>query len=238
MDRALLDVRTKLLLLLFSSVAVFLFYSFWLETLLIALLTVIQFLQRRRISDLRLPGIYIVFVLLQKFLLPVLPDTLMMMLAFFVVSFRRLFPCMMSGLLLITTTTVAELMSGLERLRMPRQIIIPLAVTLRYLPAVKEELGHIRDAMKMRETIGRQGNIFSRTIKHLEEYYVPLLVSAAQISEELSAAAITRGIENPVKRTVLGRSRFRKWDVAVLLILAVILAVAVVEKRLLGGVVG
>lgn len=236
MGRSLLDVRTKLLLLLFSSVAVFLFYSFRLETCLVILLTLIQMLQKWRITGLKLPATYLLFVVVQEFLLPILPKTLMVMVSVLVVSFRRLFPCMMAGRLLMTTTTVAELMSGLERLKVPRQVIIPLAVTLRYLPAVKEELGHIRDAIRMRETEIRQKSRISRIVMRVEEYYVPLLVSAAQISEELSAAAITRGIDNPAKRTVLIRSRFGIWDVAIMLLLAVILVTAITEKYSIGGV--
>ena len=36
-------------------------------------------------------------------------------------------------------------MSGLYRLKLPKQIVIPLAVTLRYIPAINEEWHNIND---------------------------------------------------------------------------------------------
>lgn len=223
MGHLTLDVRTKLLLILYSSIVVFAFYSFWLETILIILLGTIQFLSKKSLVSLRLITLYVIFVLLQIFLLPKLTGTLLMMTSFFVVSFRRLFPCFLSGILLINTTTVSELTSGLSKLKIPRQIIIPLTVTLRYIPTVKEEFGYIKDAMKIRKFKIRKDKFFSDILQHIECYYVPLLVSASQISDELSTSAVTRGIENPCKKTFLHPCSFGKFDVIIVSILVIVL---------------
>lgn len=235
MGHLTLDVRTKLLLILYSSITVFVFYSYWLETFLILLLGVLQFILKKSIVSLKIITIYIIFVLLQIFLLPKLSGTLLMMISFFVVSFRRLFPCVLAGILLINTTTVSELTSGLSKLKVPRQIIIPLTVTLRYIPAVKEEFGYIKDAMRLRKFKIRKENLFVDILQHIECYYVPLLVSASQISEELSTSAVTRGIENPCKKTFLHPCSFGKVDVIIFAIL-VIVFVFIVRQEYLGGV--
>ena len=64
--------------------------------------------------------------------------------------------------------------------------------TLRYFPAIREEVGYIRDAMKLRDIRG---------LARLECTVMPLMVSATETAEELSAAAVTRGIENPARKT-------------------------------------
>lgn len=74
----------------------------------------------------------------------------------------------------------------------PQTVIIPISVTLRYFPAIREESGYIRDAMKLKNLHGGE---------KVEAFVVPLMMSAVNTAEELAAAAVTRGIENPVKKT-------------------------------------
>ena len=72
------------------------------------------------------------------------------------------------------------------------ELIVAISVTLRYFPAIREEVGYIRDAMKLRDIRG---------LARLECTVMPLMVSATETAEELSAAAVTRGIENPARKT-------------------------------------
>lgn len=66
------------------------------------------------------------------------------------------------------------------------------STTLRYFPALKEEFVHINAAMKLQ-------NI--SWASRLECTVVPLIVSAVNTSDEIAAAAVARGIENPGKKT-------------------------------------
>lgn len=100
----------------------------------------------------------------------------------------------MVGGLLIHTVSLREFIVGLRMLHVPQKLIIPISVTLRYFPAIKEETGYIRDAMRLRNIRGPQ---------KAEALIVPLMVSATATAEELSAAAVTRGIEDPAKKTSL-----------------------------------
>ena len=56
--------------------------------------------------------------------------------------------------------------------------------------------------------------------KMLEYRMVPLLVSCVKIGEELSAAALTRGLGAPVRRTNICRIGFGKFDIAAAVICA------------------
>ena len=78
---------------------VFLFYSTLLETALVLLTFVLQFYLKKSKTSVKLLIVYFVFVVLQYSLLPALPQSLVTVVSMFVVSFRRLFPCAMAGIL-------------------------------------------------------------------------------------------------------------------------------------------
>ena len=207
---------------------------FFVETALVVLIGILQLLLKKSATSLRLLIVYLAFLLTQIFILPRLSGMVFMMLPFLVVSFRRLFPCAMAGILLIGTTTVSELSAGLGKLRVPREVIIPLAVTLRYIPAVREDLSYIRDAMKLRKLKITKEHPFRDAFRYAECCYVPLLMSASQISEELSAAAVTRGIENPCRKTFLREGRFG-WTDGIVILLLLLLLTGILKVRYFGG---
>ena len=93
---------------------------------------------------------------------------------------------------MLKCTPLRYFIVGLRQLRVPQRLIVAVSVTLRYFPAIREEMGDIRDAMKLR---GVQG------LARLEGTVMPLMVSATETAEELSAAAVTRGIEDPAPKT-------------------------------------
>jgi energy-coupling factor transport system permease protein len=117
---------------------------------------------------------------------------------------RKIFPCLIVGTLILQKTPIQDLMLALRRWHVPQSLIIPLSVTFRYFPAIKDEFRHIRDAMKLRNIHGAA---------KLECVIVPLMISATTTAEELSAAAVTRGIENPKPKTSLTTLRYRVADI-------------------------
>ena len=62
----------------------------------------------------------------------------------------RFAPGIMTGAYLISSTSVSEFISAMERMHVTEKIIIPLSVIFRFFPTIKEEYQAIRDAMKMR----------------------------------------------------------------------------------------
>ena len=78
---------------------------------------------------------------------------------------------------------------------------------MRYFPALKDEMAHIRDAMRLRDIPASE---------RLECFVVPLIMSATTTADELSRAATCRGIENPVRSTDTERLRMHAADWAVL----------------------
>ena len=198
-----LDPRTALLLLLFVTVAVFSQHSLYVEFSLVAALFIL-------FLCCGLPGSGLKFILAFGFLLalqyvifPAAPkffaDTFSILAAYS----RKVFSCIMMGTFIVKTTPMRHLILAMRKWHFPQKLIIPLSVTLRYFPAIREETGHIRDAMKLRRITGAA---------RVEAYIVPLMFSAASTAEELSAAAVTRGIENPAPKTSVIGLRFRMRD--------------------------
>lgn len=113
----------------------------------------------------------------------------------------RFFPTIMLGYYIIESTKISEFVTAMENWHVPQSFIIPITVMFRFVPTLKEESTAITNAMRMRE-IRFGTRKFSKNPAALLEYrIVPLMVSVVKIGEELSAAALTRGLGNPVKRT-------------------------------------
>ena len=210
-----LDVRTKLILLLYTAAAVFAVPKLWVEVTMLGICVLIHLLYSNIRTCVKYMLIYAAAVCVQFFLLPHIHGTLLMTLSIFSVMFRRLIPCILAGKLLLQTTTASEILYGMQKFRISREVTIPLAVTVRYLPAVKEELQHIRDAKRLRRSV-KKGSIIKKILRNAEYYYVPLLVSAVHMSEEITAAAVTRGIEDPCQHTSVLERRIQAADIFLL----------------------
>jgi len=125
---------------------------------------------------------------------------------------HKVYPCGMMGGLFITSTKVNEFLSAMHRLRVPKKIVIPLAVMIRYFPTIGEDWGYIKDAMRMRDVSPTLAGFVKQPVMTVECIYVPLLSAASKTADELSIAALTRGIENPHPRTCLVQTQFRFAD--------------------------
>ncbi|MBV4070519.1 energy-coupling factor transporter transmembrane protein EcfT [[Clostridium] innocuum] len=140
---------------------------------------------------------------------PIAPKVFTMIFSISVNYTLKMFPCLMSGALLISTTSLHDVVLAMRKCHFPQKLIITLSVTIRYFPAIFEEIKHIHNAMKLR-TIP-----FSEKI---ECFVVPFMMAASTTVEELSAAAVTRGIENPAPKTSITQLKFHLVDYLILFI--------------------
>ena len=70
-----------------------------------------------------------------------------------------------------------------------------------FFPTFSEEIHNIYDAMRLRGIALSWKNVFTRPVLILEAIAIPIVMRSASIAEELSASAVTRGIDNPAQRT-------------------------------------
>jgi energy-coupling factor transport system permease protein len=128
--------------------------------------------------------------------------------------FARFMPGIMMGYFLVSTTTVSEFMAAMYKMHVTEKLTIPLSVMFRFFPTVREEYAAIGDAMRMRGVTLAGG----KPLKMLEYRLVPMMMCCLKIGEELSAAALTRGLGSPRKRVNICKIGFHAQDTAFLLV--------------------
>lgn len=137
----------------------------------------------------------------------------------------------------VGSTRTGELIAALERMRAPRAVTIPLAVTMRYLPTLGLEFGCIRDTMRMRGIDCSVAGIVRRPVALLEYVMVPLLMRCVKVADELAAAAVSRGIEHEGVRSCVRDVRLRARDgVAIALFFLFAVAIVAIDQSALGNV--
>ncbi len=213
-----LDVRTYILLTVLSATWATMNSEIVIELCIMAGLVFLQLLSKKGSFMPKLLISYAILCGIQFILFPVVPDVVEMLLSLPVVNIRSFFPVVMSIVLLYKNTRVSEMTASFTRMGISRKVTVPVAVAIRYIPTLKEEWLHIRDAMRMRSVTRGIKNPFVRLAKKLECYLVPFFVSSLKSSDELSAAAVTRGIENPSKPTCRNYKPMGFKDYAVIFI--------------------
>ncbi len=170
--------------------------------------------------------LYAVCYGIQIFLLPNTQGALNSVLLICCFITLRFMPGFMMGYYVVSTTTVSEFSAAMGRMHIPDFITIPLTVTFRFFPTVREEASSIRDSMKIRGlTLGR-----GKPMAVLEYHLVPLLMCSVKIGEELSAAALTRGLGRPGKRTNICKIGFG-WQDRIIWILCVCAGAVLAKER-------
>ena len=217
--QSIFDPRAGLWVLIAANIIAFSDHSLWVELILISLLLALMMGHGRFTMAVKWAAGYCALLVFQQVVLPASPMIIATSFTIFATYTRRMFPCLMTGALMLTCTPLRYLIVGLRQMHIPQKLIVAVSVTLRYFPAIREEFGYIRDAMKLRDIRG-----FAR----LECMVMPLMVSATETSEELSAAAVTRGIENPARKTSAVSLRLSLMDLLGMLAVLALLVLSLV----------
>lgn len=203
-----IDPRSKLLHALLSG---FIFFSkqTWIDiTIYILFIAAIMLLFSLK-KDLMNYGILLTIILGIQFLYERFPSSgVLAAVSIVFLILMRMLPFMMMGTILIKTIQVTDLIGAMNMMRIPRTVIIPFAVTLRFMPTIKKEIGYIKDAMALRNI----SLIGFHPIKSVEYLLVPLLFRTTKVADELSASAETRCIDLDVKKTSFTKLKMNILD--------------------------
>lgn len=227
-----LDPRTKLLILTMTSLIVFFVEMTVVECLLVLFPFLLLMVFRRCRMAIKYGTFYIVLLFLGLVVAPMLPMGIGSGVLVFSTYIRKLIPSFMLATLLVSTTKVSEFLAAIGRLHLPKGFTIALSITLRYFPTMGEEWHYIKDAMELRGISTTLGGVLRHPLKSMEYIYVPMLTSATKISDEITQAAITRGIEHTSKRTCVTTIAFTVYDA---LVLACYVCLIICALWLMGG---
>ncbi|WP_279058574.1 energy-coupling factor transporter transmembrane component T [Mobiluncus mulieris] len=130
---------------------------------------------------------------------------------------------------LIASTSSGQLTAALTRMQLPRAVIVPVTVMLRYVPSALADLRAIFDTMRLRGVAPTWGRVLAHPGHTVEFILVPLLASSTRIADDLTASGLVRGLGKRGRRTCVWPIGFGGADLVVVLVL-----VALVASRFVG----
>lgn len=201
--------------------------SGWCTCVWIILITITGILLGRCRKTILVAMIFCVLYIFSIYGLPKLTGTLHTSLLVWLGLVFKCYPsCMLAGVV-ISTTHISEFMAAMSKIKVPKAVIIPLAIMFRYFPVVKEDWRFIRDAMALRGISFSPVYCIRNPELVIDALYVPILTAASKAADELSVAAITRGIENPNPRSSRFEIRLKAWDGAIIITYIVCLLILI-----------
>ena len=114
---------------------------------------------------------------------------------------RFLLPLSVSFYLVTKTVTVGAYISAFTAMRLPGEVVIPMAVMFRFVPTMTEEWQAVSQALRLRG-LGATGiNSILHPMRLLEFLLVPFLLQCSEVVDEMSAAVMARGFDKEQPRT-------------------------------------
>lgn len=213
MDKGL-DPRTKLYMILIVSAVVMMSATtpfLWTVRIIMTMIPLVLLVIEKRYSSAACFTILytIALVLTFQFISEENSGILQSLLTGYSGIVVQFLPALITAWYVVRTTKIGEFMSAMQKMHIPDGISISLAVVMRFFPTIKEEYSSINAAMKMRGISFGGGKVS----KMVEYRMIPLLFSCVNIGDELSAAAITRGLGGDNKRSSVVRLKlgFSDW---------------------------
>lgn len=205
------DPRTKIIIMVLCVLTATMASSIEYECILVAFIALFGCMSRKYKTAMMGIMIFLMFYGFTHFYLQGTGNVHTMFLAWMGL-FYKVYPCGMLAGIILSTTKVNEFLSAMYRAHIPKKVVVPFAVMLRYIPTIREEWKYIKDAMHLRDVSFSVGGFLKNPLMTLECLYVPLMMAASKTADELTIASLTRGIENPAPRTCLIQIRFRLKD--------------------------
>ena len=139
------------------------------------------------------------------------------------------FPIIMSFKLMMQTTRISHFMAAFQKMHLPVQLVIPIAVLFRFIPTVMEEWNGIRKAMAFRGISLEIGTVIRKPFQTIEYVLVPLLFSSVSVMEELAAASLARGLDAENRRTSYDEVSMKIIDYIVLFVFIALIVFVFVQ---------
>ena len=201
-----LDSRTKVLFMAFVTMLMFFVYENLAMDAAVAIIPLTLLLINRQMRTALIYGGLFALAIVAK---------LNMVSVLLVAMVIRLFPIFMLGYYIIESTSTDEFVAAMEKWHVPEAFIIPITVVFRFIPTLGEESAAITDAMRMREIQFGTKKFWQNPTALLEYRVIPLMMSVVKIGDELSAAALTRGLGGLKHRTSIAHIGFTVYDLII-----------------------
>ena len=91
------------------------------------------------------------------------------------------------------TGTPAAVTAALRAARIPRALTVPIAVVLRFAPVVAAAASAVVDSMRLPGLTSRR-SVLRHPVLSIERFTVPVIASTLRVGDDLTAAALLRGL--------------------------------------------
>ncbi len=161
--------------------------------------------------------------------IPILRTSIFFIIGIIAFIIQRIIPFMMLGSAIKEQKNLSEITTALEKCRLPKGIILSIAVMFRHFTSLKEDFFTIVEAMKLKGIDTSWKGIIFHPLRMLEYLLVPMLFRSLHTAEEFSCAALVKGIENTNCRSAYFDVKIRKKDIlfSVITIIAFILSLTI-----------
>lgn len=219
-----IDPRTALILLVTANLVSFTQRSIHIELSFIAFLFGLLYICNCKKWIVKWSAVFIIVLLFQYIIFPMSLKVFATSFSILFVYLRKLLPCLIVGTILVKRIKLRYITLALEKWHFPQKIIIPIMILLRYLPTIYQDRMQIKKALTYRNIHG---------FERLECYFSSIMIGALNISDELAAAAVTRGIENPCPKTCAIDITMKKFDWFLIIIGFLFIILAICSRRYL-----
>lgn len=216
-----LDPRTKLFFLFLANLLLFFHVPIRIEMIIVYLFLFPLTFSKQKQMGLHLFLFYTLLVAIDYLVVPIATGIVLNFIGFLTSGIRMIMPCIISGAYAFSTTSPQEFISVLRKMHIPEQIIIPIIVVIRYFPTLKEDYTQIRYAMSLRGIAIGNMTFLRHPIEMLEYILIPLLMSSNTVAQDLSVAALTKGIGIQTKHTCMTTIQMTTIDYTYILVCSV-----------------
>lgn len=214
-----LDPRTKLYLLLISNFLLFFHVDLITECIIMTFLIILFFLCKEYKRGMKFLISYIILIILDLTLVGNVKGIILTWISVLAVSIRMLYPCIVSGTYAFATTSVSEFVCALRKMKISENVIIPCMVVIRFFPTISEDYKQIKNAMALRGIDNGPLSFLRHPFSSLEHIIIPLLMNSNNVAEDLSCAALTKGLSVKGEHTSITTLNFGIKDIISILVI-------------------
>lgn len=216
-----LDIRTKIFILVIANILMFKMMTVPVHLIIALCFSIYLGISSNFKRMGRFFGIYLFFTAYEVFFAHTV--TLQVIDSFLLLTalmFKTLYFPLCAGMALVSSSKVSELICFLRSIRLPKKMIIVLAVLYRFFPVLLTDYKLIKNSLRMKGIGVSRGYYLLHPIKFFEYVFVPYVIISTNIANELSVSCLCRGIDNEEKPSSYIELKFNKIDYLTMFIVA------------------
>ena len=177
-----IDVRTKVAMLVVLIATGAIVKDYVLGSVLFAVVVLLSFAIGRGRMAASFSFAYL-FLMGIFWVTTMLPPNAAGALGSFALACRTCMPICLFAAVFATTTKIGDLTAALYGMRLPKTVVVPLVIAVRFFPTLKEESSAVADAMRVRGLALSLKNLVSKPALMFESAVVPVMLRCAKIAD-------------------------------------------------------